>query len=257
MTQAPGQQRQRVMVVAVLASGAVAAAGFFSGTRTAPTPVHSGGSVLRVAPGVGSVPRHAELGRERRGPNAELYANAEVVLTGTLPSRAEPAQLGDRAQAVAQRAEHRAYDGAPPTIPHAIDQRGAPSCLVCHQDGARVGERVAPAMSHPLLSSCTQCHVVEADPRPLPQRTPPPVNEFSGLPSSGSGPRAWLGAPPQMPHGTAMRERCISCHGPAGQPGLRTSHPERDNCLQCHTATGAAQPRFPVQQTPPPPRRTP
>ena len=37
-----------------------------------------------------------------------------------------------------------------------------------------------------------------------------------------------------MPHGTFMRTRCLSCHGEYGYPGLRTDHPRRVNCVQCH-----------------------
>ena len=30
------------------------------------------------------------------------------------------------------------------------------------------------------------------------------------------------------------KENCLACHGPRGHPFLRTSHPERTNCTQCH-----------------------
>lgn len=243
------------MVIAVVAFLAVTAAGFFSGTRTPPTPVYSGGSSLSVEPSEADVPRHRDIGRERRGPNAGLYANAFDDLAAAIPLRSQPTEPGDRGEALTQRAERRAYDGAPPTIPHAVEQRGAPTCLACHEQGARVGDRTARAMSHPMYTNCVQCHVVAADPRPVPRVARAVPNEFVGLASSGVGPRAWQSAPPQMPHGTAMRENCISCHGPAGHPGLRTTHPERDNCLQCHTAAANQVPRFPVEQAegrPPP-----
>jgi nitrate reductase (cytochrome), electron transfer subunit len=50
--------------------------------------------------------------------------------------------------------------------------------------------------------------------------------------------RAFDGAPPTIPHSTLMRTDCLSCHGPQGLYGLRTPHPERQSCLQCH-APGA------------------
>jgi cytochrome c-type protein NapB len=31
-----------------------------------------------------------------------------------------------------------------------------------------------------------------------------------------------------------MRDDCMSCHGPQGLFGLRTPHPDRQSCLQCH-----------------------
>jgi cytochrome c-type protein NapB len=40
-----------------------------------------------------------------------------------------------------------------------------------------------------------------------------------------------------MPHPMHMRSECDSCHGPSGRPGLRTSHPDRQNCVQCHASS--------------------
>lgn len=238
---------QRIVAVAVAAFLATTLVGFLSGTRSAPTPVYSGGDPLRTEPSKDAVPRHRDLGKERRGPNADLYANAFDALAAAIPSRTDPVAPADRDEAIAARAERRAYDGAPPTIPHTVEQRAVPTCLVCHEHGARIGDRVARAMSHPLYSSCVQCHVVASDPRPVPRVERAVPNDFVGLAASGPGPKAWQGAPPQMPHGTAMRDRCISCHGPAGPAGLHTTHPERDNCLQCHTAAADSVPRFPVE----------
>jgi hypothetical protein len=52
---------------------------------------------------------------------------------------------------------------------------------------------------------------------------------------SFEGPRLYDGAPPVMPHPLFMRETCIACHtGPGARPEIRTSHPERRRCAQCH-----------------------
>ena len=61
--------------------------------------------------------------------------------------------------ALADRATNRAYDGAPPTIPHPSEGLYAASCLACHGDGLKVGDRIASKISHAHLSNCTQCHV--------------------------------------------------------------------------------------------------
>lgn len=37
-----------------------------------------------------------------------------------------------------------------------------------------------------------------------------------------------------IPHGTQLRSDCLSCHGPPGLVGLRTPHPDRQACVQCH-----------------------
>lgn len=195
--------------------------------------------------------------RERRaGVDAELYTTAADLLRQRLPRVDEVVERrpGDRAAASSARAELRAYDGAPPMIPHPIDQRAQPNCLVCHEHGAKIRERVAPAMSHRVLQSCTQCHaptnnpLLGAEPAQNVAGGGPSDdngargNVFEGLPMGGLGERAWAGAPPVMPHSMWMRERCSSCHGVSGRVGLRTTHPERQNCAQCHAPRALLDP---------------
>lgn len=136
------------------------------------------------------------------------------------------------------RSGRRAYDGAPPVIPHPVEQRSAASCLSCHAEAMSIGGRVAPVMSHRHYSSCTQCHAEERGSMPpgdpLREDARYEGNRFAGQPAPSSGPRAWAIAPPQVPHKTFMRETCLSCHGDAGAAPMRTSHPDRQSCLQCH-----------------------
>jgi len=132
------------------------------------------------------------------------------------------------------RAERRAYDGAPPTVPHA--DPGA-ACSACHDaDGQAVGEAFAPASPHVGTvraggtQRCRQCHVfVTTDEMFVESR-------FVGLPQTlGHAPRATPGAPPVIPHRLLMRENCAACHtGPSARPEIRSSHPERWRCRQCH-----------------------
>lgn len=214
---------------------AFAATGFFAGLRAPEMPerpVASDPHAQRAE----RAPSYGELREQRRGDNARMYEGAiESLSEEPFPVKPLPVATPEqRAQAVARRQVHRAYDGAPPTIPHEIDQREVPGCLTCHEKGMKLGNRVAPKISHPPYQSCTQCHVVEDSPRPLAPYKDIPGNGFVGLASAGKGERAWPGAPPTMPHPTLMRDDCASCHGPRGLPGLRTSHPERQNCQQCH-----------------------
>jgi cytochrome c-type protein NapB len=227
----------------------VTAVGFLSGTRSPPEPVRAGGVAARrtAAPSATAnpVPRYADVGATPRGPNATLYQGAFDRLALALPALADPVEPGDRAQALAARAARRAYDGAPPVIPHAIDQRGVPDCLACHGQGMVVAGKVAKVMSHAAYASCVQCHVVAVDPRPAAERSPRPESLFVGLAAGGGGDRAWVGAPPVMPHGTWMRQDCASCHGRAGLPGLRSTHPTRQSCNQCHAPVAELEARFP------------
>jgi cytochrome c-type protein NapB len=59
-------------------------------------------------------------------------------------------------------------------------------------------------------------------------------NAFAGTKGPEKGLRAWPGAPPTIPHPTNMRGECLSCHGPDGKVGMRSSHPWRVSCRQCH-----------------------
>ena len=144
------------------------------------------------------------------------------------------------------RANLRAYDGAPPTIPHAVRQSSAAECLACHDAGMQLRGRVARPMSHAPYASCTQCHVVAEAPMPGPTLAPDATfatNTFVGLASPVAGPRAWDIAPPVIPHRQFMRERCMSCHGPNGRDAMRSTHPDRQQCVQCHAAQSGLEQR--------------
>jgi cytochrome c-type protein NapB len=181
-------------------------------------------------------PTYAGLREVKRGANADQYAAGLASLREAMPGPFEPVTQTeeDRRRALESRRAHRAYEGAPPMIPHAIDQQALPACLACHGQGLVIAGKTAPRMSHQAYASCTQCHAVEADPRPLQEPVPVLANTFVGLESWGRGERAWPGAPPTMPHPSHMRTECTSCHGTGGRVGLRSTHPYRQSCNQCH-----------------------
>ncbi len=133
------------------------------------------------------------------------------------------------------RDQRRSFAGAPPMIPHA--PLGA-NCVSCHTPVGMIIENLgkAPAMPHeetPGLSAgsrCRQCHVFRRTESVWAEST---FVGFQRLPAAAP---AYPGAPPVMPHPLGMREDCLSCHsGPSAQLDLRTTHPERIRCLQCHT----------------------
>lgn len=210
----------------------LAVIGFFVGIGDAPdtgSPLVHVGAAERPTERA-AMPSYTGLRESARG--GSDWATEAAALAGGATG-----QGGDRAAAVEERAEGRAYDGAPPTIPHPVRQNSAAECLACHEDGLRIRDRLATAMPHAELASCTQCHVVESPPMPgamLPPDATFAANGFAGLESPGAGGRAWSIAPPMVPHKTTMRERCMSCHGPNGRDPLQTPHPERQSCSQCH-----------------------
>ncbi len=182
--------------------------------------------------------------REHRAAFARVTTDFDL-LREALPAIEAPVERDEAAlrQAMSTRASRRAFDGAPPTIPHAIDERSSASCLTCHRRGARIGGRTAPAISHEPYANCTQCHVPSVG-RPGREARSLSDNAFTGSTPTLHGPRAWLGAPPVIPHSTWMRQECSSCHGVSGRDGIRTTHPERKSCTQCHVPARAATPRM-------------
>ncbi len=157
----------------------------------------------------------------------------------TAPSAGNP--VPGRADAVKtaalNRAERRAFDGAPPVIPHETFES---TCISCHnEEGVAVpGVGFSPPSPHvataglSAISRCEQCHVRVNAP------TPWIANAFAGIRQDlRKGRRLHAEAPPVMPHPVFMRENCAACHtGSAAREAIRTTHPDRTNCRQCHVA---------------------
>ena len=98
---------------------------------------------------------YRELRDTRRGDNGRMYLTTKERLAAPYEQA-----LGDvdPAAAHATRMSRRAFDGAPPTVPHAVTQR-THDCVACHGEGAVVAGIIAPRMLHEMRPSCTQCHV--------------------------------------------------------------------------------------------------
>lgn len=161
------------------------------------------------------------LGLACAGPGADSVA---------VPGRADAVKT-----AAAARAERRAYDGAPPVVAHEDFQL---TCTECHdREGMDVPDvGFAPPSPHEAtagmsaMSRCEQCHVFSLTDKIF------MANRFAGLRQDlRSGARLNPFAPPTLPHKSFMRENCSACHaGPAAREEIRTSHPERVRCRQCH-----------------------
>jgi cytochrome c-type protein NapB len=239
----------------------------------------AGNQPQAAAAGVKNIVEYWKLPEAGLQPNAS-WQNTLAKLPPAPASRdpLPPLDEDERAAAVAHRKSRRLYDGAPPTVPHAISQDNSASCLSCHgAANTLIAGKLAPKMSHQSLTNCTQCHV--------PQRGLSPevlnpglglvsANAFAGFVSAGHGSRAYPAAPPTIPHSTWMRTDCMSCHRPGRVSAIRTSHPDRQSCTQCHAPSadlenrrvpdigvpiqfpiGEAQPAAP--SAPPPPTAAP
>ncbi len=259
-TEAPrtGERRaaraRNLVFVAIIAAAAV---GYFVGLGGGTPRPDGTGTSLRstaVAPSERTAPpamSYEDLATAKSTAAPEAPWRERVAsLRATLPA----APITDEASklaSLAQRSERRAFNGAPPVIPHAVDGVSDAACNVCHVNGLAPGPALAKRPPHPSYAQCTQCHAPPA-PAMFADATPVALsgallarNSFVGAPAPTQGDRAWPGAPPVMPHSSWMRNECASCHGPSGWPGMQTSHPERLNCLQCH-AQGAQLEQFPA-----------
>lgn len=174
----------------------------------------------------------------RQGRPSSLAVAAGLLLLVALQP-AQGAESPERAALRASRQAVRAYEGAPPTIPHWFNPRDQRICLRCHETGADVGYgRPAPVTPHPGWAACLQCHAARAA-----GAEAAPATTFKGAGLSAGGRRvASPGAPPVVPHRLFGREGCASCHaGPGTAAAMRCSHPERLHCLQCHPADRALE----------------
>lgn len=149
----------------------------------------------------------------------------------------DPARWDSKEELLAARRELRAYDGAPPVIPHEVAGRGRENCNSCHTPGSvENDQRVGPPRSHPAWGDCRQCHVESHAEAALVHSNLEPL----WYPASGS--RLYAAAPPTIPHATQNRQLCEVCHiGDQAPAALRASHGMRVNCTQCH-AEGAVGP---------------
>lgn len=225
----------------------LAVTGFLVGTTdepARPAPVHEASPT--PAEGLREAPTYTDLRTTPRGdgPGWDVELAALAALS---PSRLDPVdRQGSLSATLTARASRRAYDGAPPTIPHPVDTGGYPECLACHAEGLKLRGHTAPAIPHDQLTSCTQCHVQASSSVPTGGVEGPGPdaadNGFVGLRSPDHGPRAWSVAPPQIPHTTWMRESCLSCHGVNGASPMRSDHPSRESCTQCHASPTDGKP---------------
>lgn len=136
-------------------------------------------------------------------------------------------------QSFAAEGKKAAYFGAPPTIPHGVEEEGRFDCLACHENGLVVNGIKSTITPHPELLNCRQCHLNQKN------ITPFGANTFQGLEAPQKTYRQNPYAPPLIPHRTLMFTKCLTCHynKALAQNIVQTNHPERQNCKQCHLDT--------------------
>ena len=258
MSTAKQSQLSIGLLVAAIAVGSI---GYFLGISRAAAP-QGYGSSRSAAAGQGSdddvvdAPTQAQLADSLHRPNRLRLKKNFDSLQGNrrgLMDEVERVTEAEWNEAITARAQHRAFAGAPPTIPHDVEQAGFPDCIACHESGLVLEGRTAPQMSHERVAACTQCHLVHNPPVPGREIAGgvPTENNFDGMTRWGRGERAFVGAPRTVPHPTYMREQCSSCHGVLAT-GLRTSHACQQSCEQCHAPAAGLDQRTPFGEQPMP-----
>ena len=196
---------------------------------------------------------------------------AEPIRAESEVFRTTPAMLAIEPAAARERSAHprrltvlhynRAYEGAPPRIPHGVsaEEFRTDQCRTCHQRGgySRRFAAYVPLTPHAERGMCVQCHVgvdevigasaPGADPNtrcaichPASGGPPRPDARVTWPTTVWPVPPAAVAGrdPPPIPHDLPFRENCLTCHaGPAAAVEIRTAHPERFDCRQCHLAS--------------------
>lgn len=240
-----------LLVVFLVAAGGVALASVMVAARRAPSrrPAEAPMALM-------TVPRVV-------APTEPIGAESQVF-------RTTPATLAIEPEAARERSAHprrltvirynRAYEGAPPRIPHGVsaEEFRTDQCRTCHQRGgySRRFAAYVPLTPHADRGMCVQCHVgvdavigassPAADPNtrcaichpasgglPSPDaKVTWPTTVWPVVPATIAG-----RDPPMIPHDLPFRENCLTCHaGPAAAAEIRTGHPERLDCRECHLA---------------------
>lgn len=149
---------------------------------------------------------------------------------------------------------------APPAVPHPVQGRG--QCSQCHSVGGpgvgSSGGAGLPATHQGRGDTgCRACHSAPASPggsergqaAETASEPAPAASEATGPAGAEPDPMVIVSAPPSIPHATAGREACTSCHsvgGPgasvSGGTGLPASHQGRvdASCSSCHSGTTQA-----------------
>lgn len=164
-----------------------------------------------------------------------------ALATGILLSWSGCSEKNPREDFANRRKVLRAYEGAPPAIPHPVLKSGAHYCLNCHskgtvfeKDAEILGTKnaVAKISPHPTWVNCLQCHVPQNDVALFHK------NKFKTFRLAHVKKETIAGeepVPPQMPHHMQNRENCVVCHlSKTADPSIIPKHGMRESCEACH-----------------------
>lgn len=229
-----------LMVAAVLALGALATGDADDHGEHARSPgAVPPASALAEGPGSAGAAAYAPPAGSRLASEGEVFRLSPGATTLAMDAER---RAGAKVRDLASYRRLRAYPGAPPAIPHDVDDAWlrTQACNTCHARGGWVPDQgaYAPVTPHPQFQNCMQCHVdgaegglfvtTEFEPADWPALEQQALTWGDGVEDR---------SPPPIPHALQLRGNCLACHaGPAAVAEVRTTHPERASCRQCHAA---------------------
>ena len=209
-----------------------------------------------------------------------LAVPAESIAGEVQVFRTPPSMMAIAAAARREREAHprdletfrylRAYPGAPPRIPHELtpEEFRTSACKTCHERGGYSlrFHAYVPLTPHPGDGECLQCHVGADELMAIPLLSPDSSRRCHQCHGPGGRPHAFKedlprwqpapwprvvsdtqpGTPPAvLPHDLQGRGNCLACHaGPGAVAEIRTRHPERADCRQCHVSSDPGEAPF-------------
>lgn len=244
----------RILGLFLGASAVVALAAMIVAVERLPEPIAApelDSTAVVLTPAAHPIPAEAEVYR--------TFAGVVAIPPG------EPRERSAHPRTLARYRFLRAYPGAPPRIPHGFtaDEFRTGACNTCHERGGyspRFNAYV-PVTPHPEMPACLQCHVGrdEVTGVSLPDLDPSTVCRQCHAPGASrwaEGSIDWNPQPwpqlttaaegvPSIAHDLFFRGNCLACHsGPSAVEEIRTTHPDRAGCRQCHVAPDPAAGEF-------------
>ena len=142
------RQHRKTLAVVFLMVGMLAVSGFFMGMRQTERQITRNALPLPAKHEVSNTPPPSEIPtapKYKEIANAKWLANRDWKFTlADLPRAPHPPAgelqsptLRSAQSPVEQRAALRAYDGAPPVVPHAIDTLSSASCIILPRSWAK------------------------------------------------------------------------------------------------------------------------
>ena len=140
-------QGRGITIIGAVAAG-LGLVGFLVGIGERVEATRASLPVAREAVSAQSVPSYREINSTSVGPNADWSSQLKNLKQDRPSLFAKVVRTPEmKDAALRDRLRTRAFDGAPPVVPHRVEQQSAENCLVCHGEGLKLGDKIATKIS--------------------------------------------------------------------------------------------------------------